>query len=216
MTNAEHVRRDLIKVRPAAPACPLQSASREHHVDLGFTPFRQSPPPYPFVSATDFVRTGFRDRGLARLKYFEGKLTIRTRLSRSDRHVATSPELITAIKNLYIVSSAAAQLGGHGLEVREAQWRALAQKTEMARVVLDQQATTHDTDGIAAFHCLAKMCEDVVVLYAMRRPFPATLWREVGRLGREAYECIDLFAPRQRAAGAGISRHPPTTHRQVT
>jgi len=111
---------------------------------------------------------------------------MRTRLSRSDRHVATSPELITAIKNLYIVSSAAAQLGGHGLEVREAQWRALAQKTEMARVVLDQQATTRDTDGIAAFHCLAKMCEDVVVLYAMRRPFPTTLWREVGRLGREA------------------------------
>ena len=57
LTNAEHVRRDLIRVRPAAPACPLQSASREHHVDLGFTPFRQSPPPYPFVSATDFVRT---------------------------------------------------------------------------------------------------------------------------------------------------------------
>ncbi|SEI27275.1 hypothetical protein SAMN05192544_10854 [Paraburkholderia hospita] len=72
----------------------------------------------------------------------------------------------------------------------------------MAKVIPDQQATTRDTDVIAAFPHLAKMCEDILQLYAMRQPCPAAIWREVGRPGSEAYECIDLFAIRQPAAGA--------------
>jgi hypothetical protein len=72
----------------------------------------------------------------------------------------------------------------------------------MAKVIPDQQATTRDTDVIAAFPHLAKMCEDILQLYAMRQPCPAAIWREVGKPGSEAYECIDLFAIRQPAAGA--------------
>ncbi|MEX3985292.1 hypothetical protein AB4Y45_40795 [Paraburkholderia sp. EG287A] len=120
----------------------------------------------------------------------------------SNTPVATPSELITALRDLYIVSSAAAQLGGYGLEVHEAQWRALARGTRGAKAVLDQQTAARDTDAITAFRQLAKMCEDILELYARHQKFPSAVWREVGRLGREAYDCIDLCITRQRGGGA--------------
>lgn len=112
------------------------------------------------------------------------------------------PEIIAALKDLYIVSSAAAQRGGYGLEVRDAQWRALARGTEEANAVLHRWIATRETDAIAALRQLAKMCEDVVGLYAMCQKCPPAVWREVSRLGREAYECVNLTVTPRREADA--------------
>lgn len=73
------------------------------------------------------------------------------------RNVPPAPEIVVAFRNLYILSSAAAQLGGIGLEVSEIQWRALAGRTEEARTVLHCEPVG-DTDALAALRRLLVMC----------------------------------------------------------
>jgi hypothetical protein len=114
--------------------------------------------------------------------------------------VLPSPEVIAALKDLYIISSAAAQLGGYGFEVSDTQKKALARKTLEAKGVLDRQKIARETAAAAALRQLVKMCEGIVDLYSTCQACPSAVWREVGRLGREAYEYIDERRIGQRRA----------------
>jgi hypothetical protein len=110
----------------------------------------------------------------------------------SESCVAPSPEVLTALKDLYIVSSAAAQRGAYALEVRDAQWRALARGTREAKAVLDQPLATRETQATTLLRQLARMCEDLLDGHAMHQECPSAAWRQVGRLGRDAFECVNL------------------------
>jgi hypothetical protein len=105
-------------------------------------------------------------------------------------YVPQLPGIEGALRDLYIVSSAAAQLGGYGLEVSELQWRALAERTEMARTVLHREAN-RDADAIEALRRLLVICEYIIELYIAGRECPSAVWREAGKLGHEAYGYID-------------------------
>ncbi|WP_206997857.1 hypothetical protein [Trinickia mobilis] len=115
---------------------------------------------------------------------------------------APPPEVVTALSDLYILSNAAAQRGAYGLEVRDTQWRALARGTQDAKRVLDRQLSACETQAIGLLRRLTSMCEGILECYTASRECPSAIWREVGRLGRDAYECIDLIARRQRGTDA--------------
>jgi|GEM_PF-2788107 len=100
------------------------------------------------------------------------------------------PDPVTEFRDLYILSSAAAQLGGYGLEVPEPQWRALAERTERARTVLLRNDVP-ETDAMAALRRHLDICEYVIELYIAGRQCPSAVWREAGKLGRNAYGYID-------------------------
>ncbi|MFP3558930.1 hypothetical protein SB861_51070 [Paraburkholderia sp. SIMBA_049] len=100
------------------------------------------------------------------------------------------PDLVTEFRDLYILSSAAAQLGGYGLEVPELRWRALAERTERARTVLLREPVP-ETDTVAALRRLLDLCEYIIELYIAGRQCPSAVWREAGKLGRDAYGYID-------------------------
>ncbi|MFP3553161.1 hypothetical protein SB861_20925 [Paraburkholderia sp. SIMBA_049] len=114
-------------------------------------------------------------------------------------YVPQVPGIEGALRDLYIVSSAAAQLGGYGLEVSELQWRALAERTDTARTVLHREAN-RDADTIAALRRLLVICEYIVELYIAGRECPLAVWREAGKLGREAYGYIDRGVNPKRGA----------------
>jgi hypothetical protein len=105
-------------------------------------------------------------------------------------YVPQVPGIEGALRDLYIVSSAAAQLGAYGLEVSELQWRALAERTDMARTVLHREAN-RDADTIEALRRLLVICEYIIELYMAGRECTLAVWREAGKLGREAYGYID-------------------------
>jgi len=106
------------------------------------------------------------------------------------------PEVVTALNALYILSSAAAQRGAYGLEVRDAQWRALSRGTQDAKAILDLHLAHCETYVIELLRQLTTMCEGILDRHATSQECPSAIWREVGRLGREAYECIDLVVRR--------------------
>jgi hypothetical protein len=87
----------------------------------------------------------------------------------SEVCVAPPPAVIAALRDLYIVSSAAAQRGAYALEVRDAHWRALARGIQEAKAVLDPQIATRETHATALLRQLASMCEDLLDRHA-------TLW----------------------------------------
>jgi hypothetical protein len=105
-------------------------------------------------------------------------------------YVLPAPDIVGAFRDLYILSSAAAQLGGYRLEVSEQQWRALAERTEKARTVLHREPVG-DTDAVAALGRLLDICEYLIKLHIAGRERPSAFWREAGKLGREAYGYID-------------------------
>ena len=109
----------------------------------------------------------------------------------SEGYMVPLPQVIAALKDLYIVSSAAAQRGAYALEVRDAQWRALARGTREAKAVLDQQIVTSETHATTMLRHLAIMCESLLDHHAMCQKCPSAAWREVSRLGRDAYECFN-------------------------
>ena len=111
--------------------------------------------------------------------------------SRNDRRASSPQEVIAALTDLYIISSAAAQLGGYGVEVSDLQRRALARETLQAKAVLDQLKMAYETEAVEALRRLVKMCEGIIDLYSSCQGCPSAIWREVGRLGREAYEYVD-------------------------
>jgi hypothetical protein len=49
---------------------------------------------------------------------------------------------------------------------------------------------------------MTEVCQGLVDRHAARQEIPVAVWREVGRLGRDAYECVNLTAPRQRGINA--------------
>jgi hypothetical protein len=104
------------------------------------------------------------------------------------------------LRDLYIVSSAAAQFGGFGLEVSELQWATLAERTEAARAVLDRESI-RDADTAAALRRLLQSCEYIVGLHTAGRECPPAIWREAGRLGRDVYGRIDPGLKRGREPG---------------
>ncbi|MFP3643421.1 hypothetical protein [Paraburkholderia sp. SIMBA_054] len=120
---------------------------------------------------------------------------------RSKQAWHPSPEVATAFRQLYIVSSAAAQLGGYALEVPEQQWRALVECTERAKTIL-QHEPVDETDLGAALWRLLHTCEYVVELYVAGRVCPPAAWREAGTLGREADSYLDETASRHREANS--------------
>lgn len=114
--------------------------------------------------------------------------------------VLTPSETVTMLRDLYIVSSAAAQFGGFGLEVSELQWATLAERTEAARAVLDRESI-RDADTAAALRRLLQSCEYIVGLHTAGRECPPAIWREAGRLGRDVYGRIDPGLKRGREPG---------------
>jgi hypothetical protein len=113
-----------------------------------------------------------------------------------------APEVITALKDLYIVSSALAQRGANAREIRDDQWRAMAQRAREAKMALDLHGDQIETHAVGLLRQMAKICESLVDRHAARQEIPYAVWREVGRLGRDAYECVNLSAPAQRGADA--------------
>lgn len=112
--------------------------------------------------------------------------------------VAGLPAVIAALNELYIVSSAAAQRGAYGLDVRDAQWKALCRATRQAKVVIGQLLSGSETRASVLLRELTETCEKLLDRHASNQGCPTAVWREVARLGREAYECLNLL-PTQRS-----------------
>jgi hypothetical protein len=111
-------------------------------------------------------------------------------------------EVITALENLYIVSSALAQHGTYAQEIRDSQWRTIVQRVQQAKTALDQHAERPEAHATVLLRQMTKVCEGLIDLHAARREIPFSVWREVGRLGRDAYDWVNLTAPRRRGADA--------------
>lgn len=121
---------------------------------------------------------------------------------RSDGCVVPPPEVITALKNLYIVSSALAQRGAYAHEIRDSQWRTMIQRAHEAKMALDQHGERPETHAIVLLRHMTKVCQGLVDRHAAREEIPFAVWREVGRLGHDAYEWVNLSAPRRRGAAS--------------
>ena len=115
---------------------------------------------------------------------------------------APPSEVVTALNELYILSNAVAQRGSYGLEVRDAQWQALARGTQDAKMILDRPLPACEMHAFGLLRRLASICDGILDRHATRQECPSAIWREVGRLGRDAYECIDLLVHRQRGGDA--------------
>lgn len=103
---------------------------------------------------------------------------------RSGARVTMQQDIARVVADLYILSSAAAQLGGYGLDVPCSQWQVLIQQTQAARAVLGPGESTAGSDAHTAGLCrLATMFEDIVGLYTTRRRCPPAIWREWGGWG---------------------------------
>jgi hypothetical protein len=150
----------------------------------------------------DFVENELRRRGRVSDRPIESVLMTNAQPDCSEVCVAPSPAVIAALKDLYIVSSASAQRGTYALEVRNAHWRALAGGIEEAKAVLDPQIATRETHATALLRQLARLCEDLLDRHAMGQECPSAAWREIGRLGRDAYECFNLNVTGKTASDA--------------
>jgi hypothetical protein len=114
--------------------------------------------------------------------------------------VVPPPEVITALKNLYIVSSALAQRGTYAQEIRDSQWRTMVQRAQEAKTALDRHGKGPGTRAIVLLQQMTRACQGLVDRHAARQEIPFTVWREVGRLGHDAYEWVSQAAPRQPGA----------------
>lgn len=112
------------------------------------------------------------------------------------------PEVVTALNNLYIVSSALAQRGTYAQEIRDSQWRTMAQRVQEGKTALDQHGERTETQAIVLLRQMTNVCQGLIDLYSARREIPFAVWREVGRLGRDAYEWASLTASHRRGANA--------------
>jgi len=126
----------------------------------------------------------------------------RTQPGCSEGCVVLPPEVIAALKNLYIVSSALAQRGTHAQEIRDSQWRAMVQRAHEAKTALDQHGGRAETHAIVLLRQMTQACQGLVDRQAARQEIPFAVWREVGRLGHDAYEWVNLNLPRRRGTDA--------------
>jgi len=113
----------------------------------------------------------------------------------SEDYVLPPPEVITALKDLYIISSALAQRGAYAQEILDAQWRTMAQRAQEAKTALDHYGEKPETHAVVLLRQMAKVCQGLVDRHAARQEIPFVVWREMGRLGRDAYECVNLDRP---------------------
>jgi len=115
----------------------------------------------------------------------------------SSHGVPLASEIVLALNALYIVSSALAQRGAYAQEIRDSQWRIMAQRVHEAKWVLDQLGEKPETHAIALLNRMAKVCLDLVDRHAAQQDIPIAIWREVGRLGSDAYDCINATSDQQ-------------------
>lgn len=106
----------------------------------------------------------------------------------TDRDAAVAAR--AALKELYLVSGAAAQLGACGLLVQDVQWQALVRASHTARAVLGAR-TDGEGEAAAAFRRLAALCDDLLDRRAMGHACPSSIWRDLARAGSDAYERLD-------------------------
>jgi hypothetical protein len=107
-----------------------------------------------------------------------------------DRNAISTIQALAALRALYLVSGAAAQLGKNGLQIEDIQWEALAQAARDANNAL--QAQDHlRSDAIAAFRRLAALCEAVLLRRATGHACPSSVWSDLARAGRDAYEQLE-------------------------
>jgi len=116
----------------------------------------------------------------------------------SSHGVPLASEIILALNALYIVSSALAQRGAYAQEIRDAQWRIMTQRVDEATWVLDQFKEMPETHALALLRRMAKICRDLLDRRAAHQDIPIAVWREVGRLGSDAYDCINTPPDQQR------------------
>jgi hypothetical protein len=73
--------------------------------------------------------------------------------------IVPPPEVIVALENLYIVSSALAQRGTYAQEIRDSQWLAMIQRALEANTALDRHGSKlpgwHDASGRSFRHAQA-------------------------------------------------------------
>jgi hypothetical protein len=153
-----------------------------------------------FGGSHDFVGNKARDCAFG--GPVEGMPMTHSQPDSGEGCVVPAPEVITALKDLYIVSSALAQRGANAQEIRDDQWRAMAQRAQEAKTALDQHADRIESHAIGLLRQMTQICQSLVEGHATRQEIPFAVWREVGRLGRDAYECVNLSAPAQRGPDA--------------
>lgn len=110
--------------------------------------------------------------------------------SGTDRDAACVAHACAAVKALYLVSGAAAQLGASGLQIQEAQWQALAQAARNANAVLAVQEVGMP-EAIEAFRRLSALCDHLLERRATGHACSSTIWRDLARAGRDAYEQLN-------------------------
>jgi hypothetical protein len=120
----------------------------------------------------------------------------------NEHCVVPPPEVIVALENLYIVSSALAQRGTYAQEIRDSQWRAMIQRVQQANTALDRHGEAPETRAIMLLRQMTKACQDLVDCHAARHEIPFSIWRKVGRLGHDAYEWLNLVISRRRGTDA--------------
>ncbi|MDG0024220.1 hypothetical protein [Trinickia sp. Y13] len=108
----------------------------------------------------------------------------------TDRDTAIAAQVRAALRELFLVSGAAAQLGAHGQRVQDAQWQALARAMTHASAVLGAR-DRRESEPMASFRRLAGLCDELLGRRALGHVCPSALWRDLARAGREAYEQID-------------------------
>jgi hypothetical protein len=116
--------------------------------------------------------------------------------------IVPPPEVIVALENLYIVSSALAQRGTYAQEIRDSQWRAMIQRAQEANTALDRHGEAPETHALVLLRQMTNVCQGLVDRHAARQKIPFVIWREVSRLGHDAYEWLNLTVPRRRGTDA--------------
>ena len=110
--------------------------------------------------------------------------------SGTDPDVACASQARAVLKAFYLVSGAAAQLGASGQPIRKCQWLELARTARNASAVLGAR-DENESETMASFRRLADLCEALLARRALGHACPSGVWRELARVGRDAYEQID-------------------------
>jgi hypothetical protein len=108
-----------------------------------------------------------------------------------DRNGTCAASVHAAFRALYLVSGAAAQLGAHGLRIEDNQWQALEQAARNANTALLAHEDAQG-DAMAAIRRLSTVCDHLLERRATGHPCPSTVWRDLMRAGRDAYEQLEL------------------------
>ncbi|MEX3897860.1 hypothetical protein [Paraburkholderia sp. BR10954] len=112
-------------------------------------------------------------------------------------------DIANAVKDLYLLSSAAAQLGGSRFELTDPQWRRLLEGTRRARAVMDQLNAEKENCVFRGLYELVQVCEEILETSRLEGRCPPGLWLRASRIGRQAYECAQTWIP---AAGTAEAR----------